>query len=77
MKKEKKPTKDQIIKAYSNEIIRLTEWVKRLQEQLKEANDVIKYTVSDEPYKDAIDGDDAVDNITNKCCLYLKKWDVK
>lgn len=63
MIKRKGPTKDDIIKAYNNEIIRLGEWVERLQEQLSEANDIIKYY--------------AEKHGKLKACDYLNKWGVK
>lgn len=68
----KEPTKDDIIKAYSNEIIRLTEWVKRLKEQLNEANEVIKHYADGSIYlfPTWYNGSFEANN-------YLEKWGVK
>ena len=67
MKKE--PTKDDIIKAYSNEIIRLTKWVRSLREQLNEANAIIDIYFPKDKKINAI----CVKPIND----YRKKWGVK
>lgn len=59
--------------------------LKRLQEQLKEANEVIKHYANDENWCDYYDDDDEkmtkaiyIDcNGALKASLYLKKWGVK
>lgn len=48
-----------------------------ISEQLKEANEVIKYATSSEPYENAYDGDDVIDAIHWKCGCYLKKYGVE
>ena len=51
--------------------------IEKLEEQLKEANEVIKYATSSEPYDNAYDGDDVIDAIHWKCGCYLKKYGVE
>jgi len=70
MIKRKEPTKDDIIKAYGNEIIRLTEWVERLQEQLNEANELLKAYGTESLWESlSLSCDEANE--------YCKKWGVK
>ena len=89
MTKQKRPTKDDIIKAYSNEIIRLTEWVKCLRGQLNEANDAIKYYANSFYGDKQKDGTYLICTRENACGRvevtynpniakdYLKKWSIE
>lgn len=51
----------------------LLEKIDELESRLKDAEEVIKYAVSDEPRQHVFDSEDVVDSIINKCNLYLKK----